>query len=78
MKYKVYEVTPRLGCYQGMSLVAANSAEDANRIIDKFIKDDPHNQMDSWGYSKVNEYDVIEGIYSEIEGIVHMGIFYYG
>lgn len=78
MKYKVYSVTPRLGCYQGLSLVAANSAEEANCIIDKFIKDDPKNHMDSWGYSKVSEHDVIEDIYSEIEGVVHMGIFYYG
>jgi hypothetical protein len=78
MKYKVYEITPRLGCYQGFALVAANSAEEANHFIDKFIKDDPENKMDSWGYSKVSEHDVIEDAYSESEGIIRHGIFYYG
>lgn len=78
MNYKVYEVQPRLGCYRGLSLVAATSAEDANRIIKEFIKSDPNNHMDSWGYSQVSEYNLIEGLYSEKDGIIHMGIYYYG
>ncbi len=78
MKYNVYEIQPRLGCYHGLSLVAAESAEEANRIIKEFIKSDPKNHMDSWGYSQVSEYSLIEGLYSEKEGIVHMGIYYYG
>ena len=78
MKYKVYEISPRLSCYRGLSLVAAESVEKANQIIRKFITDDPNNNMDSWGYSHVAEYNIIEGLYSEQEGIVHMGIYYYG
>lgn len=78
MKYKVYEVTPKLSCYRGLALVAAKSAEDANCCIDKFIKDDPENLDDSWGYSKVSEEDVIEVLHSEIEGIIYRGIYYCG
>lgn len=78
MKYNVYEIEPRLGCYHGLSLVAAESVEEANRIIKEFIKSDPNNHMDSWGYSQVSEYDLIEGLYSEKDGIIHMGIYYYG
>ena len=78
MKYKVYEISPKLSCYRGLSLVATESAEKANQIIRKFINDDPNNNMDSWGYSYVAEYNIIEGLYSEQEGIVHMGIYYYG
>ena len=78
MKYKVYEILPKFGCYHGLSLVAAESAEKANQVIRKFINDDPNNNMDSWGYSLVEEYNIIEGLYSEQEGIVHMGIYYYG
>ena len=78
MKYKVYEISPKLGCYRGLSLVAAESAEKANQIIRKFIADDPNNNKDSWGYNYVAEYNIIEGLYSEQEGVVHMGIYYYG
>ena len=78
MKYRVYEISPKLGCYRGLSLVAAESAEKANQIIRKFIASDPNNNMDSWGYSLVAEYNIIEGLYSEQEGMVHMGIYYYG
>ena len=78
MKYKVYEVEPRLSCYHGMSLVAAESAVEANHIIQDFVKSDPKNLYDSWGYGRVSEYDLIEGVYSENKGIVHMGIYYYG
>jgi hypothetical protein len=78
MKYNVYEVRPWLGCYRGMSLVAAESTEEANCIIKDFIKSDHKNHMDSWGYSQVSEHDLIEGLYSENKGVVHMGIYYYG
>lgn len=78
MKYNVYEIEPRLSCYRGFSLVAAKSVEEANRIIKEFIKSDPQNHWDSWGYSQVSEYKLIENMYAEKEGIVHMGIYYYG
>ena len=78
MKYKVYEISPKLSCYHGMSLVAAESAEEANHIIKDFVKSDPKNFYDSWGYSQVSESNLIEGVYSENKGIVHMGIYYYG
>ena len=78
MKYNVYKIEPRIGCYHGLSLVAAESIEEANVIIKDFIKSDSKNYMDSWGYSQVSEYDLIEGLYSEKEGIIHMGIYYYG
>jgi hypothetical protein len=76
MKYNVYKIQPRLGCYRGLSLVAAKSIEEANCIIKDFVKSDPKNRMNSWGYSQVSKHDLVEGIYSEKEGIVHRGIYY--
>ena len=37
--YKVYKVEPQI-YYHGMSLVAANTAEEANAIIADFISTD--------------------------------------
>lgn len=78
MKYNIYAIEPRLACYRGLSLVAANSVEEANHYIDEYKKNDPHNYLDSGGFSEVNKYDIIEGVYSENSGIVYNGISYYG
>ena len=75
--YKVYKVEPRM-CYHGMSLVAAESAVEANSIIADFKRDDTNNWNDSWGYCEVGEGDAIEGLLSERKGIVLYGIYYYG
>ena len=75
--YKVYKVEPQMH-YHGMSLVAAESAVEANSIIADFKRDDTHNWNDSWGYCEVDESDVIEGLFSERKGIVLYGIYYYG
>ena len=75
--YKVYIVQSKT-CYHGMSLIGANSAEEANDIIDKFVEWDKKNECDSWGYMHVDESDIIEGVYSEEKGIVHYGIYYGG
>ena len=72
MKYKVYVIDSK-GYYAGKSLVAAECAEEANKIIDAFVKDDPHNHADSWGYCHVDEYEVIENIYSEQQGFCPAG-----
>ena len=77
MKYKVYVIDSK-GYYAGKSLVAAESVEEANKIIDAFVKDDPHNYADSWGYCHVDEYEAIDGIYSEQKGIIYQGIYYSG
>lgn len=77
MKYKVYVIDSE-SHYTGTSLVAAESAEEANKIIDTFVKDDPHNYCDSWGYCHVDEYEAIEGVYSEQKGIIYRGIYYTG
>lgn len=45
--YKVYKVEPRM-YYYGLSLVAANSAEEANLIISEFKKDDTNNRAFKW------------------------------
>ena len=65
MKYNVYKIQPRLGCYRGLSLVSAKSVEEANCIIKDFVKSDPKTRMNSWGYSQVSKHDLIEGLYSE-------------
>ena len=75
--YKVYKVEPQTH-YHGMSLVAAESAVEANSIIADFKKDDTNNWNDSWGYCEVDESDAIEGVLSENKGIVLHGIYYYG
>ena len=75
--YKVYKVEPQM-YYHGVSLVAANSALEANSIIADFKRDDTNNWYDSWGYCEVDESDVIEDVFSERKGIVLYGIYYYG
>ena len=75
--YKVYKVGAKM-YYHGMSLVAADSAEEANSIIDDFKRDDTNNWNDSWGYCEVDESDAIEGVLSERKGIVLYGIYYHG
>ena len=75
--YKVYEVAPQM-YYNGMSLVAATCAEEANLFITEFKIDDTNNWNDSWGYCEVDESDAIEDIFSERKGIVLYGIYYYG
>ena len=75
--YKVYKVEPQMH-YHGMSLVAANNAEEANSIIADFKRDDTNNWNASWGYCEVDENDAIEGLLSERKGIVLYGIYYYG
>ena len=75
--YKVYKDEHQM-YYQGMSLVAADNAVDANSIIADFKRDDTNNWNDSWGYCEVDESDAIEGLLSERKGIVLYGIYYYG
>lgn len=80
-KYKVYSVNPGgkyERCYRGMSLVAAENVEEANKIISKEIEEDMHNNRDMWGYGTVNECDIVENVYSEVKGIILYGIYYYG
>ena len=72
--YKVYIIVPLLGCYRGASFVAAKTAQRANELIDLFKKSDIKNLRNSEGYSYVEENDALNGIYSDDEGIVHMGI----
>ena len=74
--YKVYKVLPQM-YYHGMSLVAADSAEEANLFISEFKRDDTNNWDDSWGYCEVDEDDAIEGLLAENKGIVLRGIYYY-
>lgn len=75
--YKVYKIEPQM-YYHGMSLVAADSAEEANLFISDFKRYDTNNWYDSWGYCEVDESDAIEGLLSENKGIVFRGIYYYG
>lgn len=76
--YKCYIVEPRLGCYGGKAIVGATDANHANELIRKFKELDTHNESDSNGYDYVDEYDVIEGVVSERDGILHYGIYYHG
>ena len=77
MNYNIYVIDSE-AYYGGKSLVGAESADEANKIIDAFIHNDPHNHGDSWGYSHVDEDDAVEGVYSEQKGILYYGIYYTG
>ena len=80
-KYNVYKIETGgryANCYRGMSLVAADNVDEANEIICNEIKKDTNNAMDTWGYGKVTEYDLIKNLHSEVKGIVLYGIYYYG
>lgn len=77
MEYKVYIIDSD-ACYGGKALVAAESAEEANKFIDDFVRYDSHNHGDSWGYCHVDESDVIEDVYAKRKGILYYGIYYTG
>ena len=76
-QYKVYLIDS-LSHYLGSALVAADSAEEANELIDEFKDSDTKNRADSYGYSYVDESDRIESVFSIRKGIVHFGIYYRG
>lgn len=69
-KCKVYLIEPQLG-WHGFSLVAAIDANYANDIIRKAAGESRY----YWGYSRVNEYDAIDNVYSDTLGFVYEGIY---
>ena len=75
--HKVYRIYPH-GPYNGYSLIAADSVEEANKGIEEFRNSDPHNDFDSYGYSDVSEGDLEEDLFSTRLGIILQGIYYTG
>lgn len=75
--YKVYRIYSR-DVYNGYSLVAADSVEEANKFIQDFRDSDKHNDWDSYGYSDVSESDLEEKLFSTESGIILQGIYYVG
>lgn len=75
--FKVYEVTSGC-CYSGIALVAANSAEEANKFIHSFKACDTDNMGNSYGHEFVTEDDVIEGLFAEQDGYILDRIYYTG
>lgn len=61
-----------------LQAVAADSAVQANEIIDDFIRQDNSNVLDSWGYNHVGECDCVGHLYSDELGIILYGIHYTG
>ena len=74
--YKVYRIYSKMD-YMGCSLIAATTAEEANKMIEDFKKSDPRNLRDSYGYDYVDENDVIEDLYSDRIGFILHGIDYH-
>ena len=74
--YKVYQIPSKI-YYSGYSLIAANSVEEANKMIETFKESDPRNLQDSFGYRLVDEYDIIEGLYADHDGFILHGINYH-
>ena len=77
MKYKVYQIYPNAH-YRGYALIAAETADEANAYIRAFKDSDKSNSMDSYGYSEVDEGDVIDGIWAECKGFANHQIYYCG
>lgn len=73
MQYPVYAVSCHKN-YIGQSLVAAESALQANQEIDDLIFYDRDNGMDSKGYCHVSEHDRVRDVYANRKGIVYYGI----
>lgn len=76
--YKVYRIRPNSTRYDGFSLVAAESVEEANKYIEDFKKADFNNYQNSLGYSNVDDTDLENAIVSTRKGIVFEGIDYLG
>lgn len=73
--YKVYRIYSKMD-YTGYSLIAANTAEEANWMIEDFKKSDSRNLNDSYGYDYVDENDVIENLHADYTGFILHGINY--
>lgn len=76
-KYNVYEIPSGI-CYSGVSLIAAESAEQANKFIRDFKESDLTNNESSWGYEYISEDYKIDHLYSDVQGIICKGIYYWG
>ena len=74
-RFNVYEISSAYD-YHGYSLVAAESASQANVFIEAFKKSDPDNVYNSFGYNFVDESDRISNIYSDITGFIMHEIYY--
>jgi hypothetical protein len=77
LENKVYMINPRK-YYRGFSFVSAENTLEANRYIEKFMKDDPNNYSDSFGYTYVAQGDLLKNLYSTDKGIIFCGIEYVG
>lgn len=75
--FKVYTIESK-NAYTGISLVAACDATEANEIIQEFRDTDRENIMNSYGYSNVDESDVVQDVYARRKGIMLYGISYTG
>lgn len=74
--YKVYFVPCKM-YYTGYSLIAANTAEEANKMIEAFKESDPSNLYDSFGYGFTDEKDVIKSLHADHDGFILHGIYYH-
>lgn len=64
--------------YYGISLVAAESVDEANKIIQDFRNNDKSNENDSYGYTDVSESDLLKELSSTSKGIILKNISYCG
>ena len=69
-RFNVYEISSTSD-YHGYSLVAAETASQANVFIEAFKQSDPNNT-----YNFVDESDRISNIYSDITGFIVHKIYY--
>lgn len=76
---KVFRCDPKAN-YSGMALVAANTAEEANKVVEAFKACDYFNTADSHGYGKIYDDDCIPYLTANYNypEIILYGIFYSG
>lgn len=74
-KYKVYQTRASEGCYSGVALFGAKSANDANDSILDFNFD---SLKDGYTLCSVRECDALEELYTHRHGLITTNIIYTG
>ena len=74
-KYNVYQIPSGIN-YGGLSLVAAESAIQANKFIREFKESDIKNINNSFGYDYITENYKLDNIYADKAGIIYKGIYH--
>lgn len=76
-EYNVYKIYASPD-YAGYALIAAETVNEANSMIQAFRDSDKNNEHDSYGYEDVSEGDWIESLKANEKGFITNDIYYKG